>query len=213
MATVLKKAGYAAHPAADGVQALALMERQHVDLAVVDAMLPNLDGFAFTRTLRESRRDIPVLIVTALGSKADMHQGFLSGADDYIVKPFDEDEMLWRIEALLRRSKIASEKKLQVGGTTLYYDSFQVTENGRARQLTPKEFLLLFKLLSYPRHMFTKRQLLDEIWAMDNEVNEHTVEVHVYNLRDKFRENPDFEIRTIRGFGYMAILREEKQHG
>lgn len=213
MCAVLKKAGYLTFPAADGVQALALMDHQHVDLAVVDVMMPNMDGYAFTRTLREGGCDLPVLMVTAKVSKQDKQQGFSSGTDDYMVKPIDEDEMLWRIAALLRRSKSVSEHRLQVGGTLLDYNSFQVTESGKTRQLTPKEFLLLYKFLSYPRKMFTKRQLLDEIWNMDSEVNEHTVEVHVYNLRDKFRDNPDFEIRTIRGFGYMGIIKEENSHG
>ncbi|MDO4846311.1 MAG: response regulator transcription factor [Oscillospiraceae bacterium] len=208
MCAVLKKAGYAAWPAADGVQALELMDHQQIDLAVVDVMMPNMDGYEFTRTLREGACETPVLMVTAKVSKQDKQQGFLAGTDDYMVKPIDEDEMLWRISALLRRSKSVSEHRLQIGSTTLDYNAFQVTEGGRTRQLTPKEFLLLYKFLSYPRKMFTKRQLLDEIWNMDSEVNEHTVEVHVYNLRDKFRDNPDFEIRTIRGFGYMAILRE-----
>lgn len=213
MCAVLKKAGYAAWPAADGVEALELMDHRQIDLAVVDVMMPNMDGLEFTRTLREGACEMPVLMVTARVSKQDKQAGFLAGTDDYMVKPIDEDEMLWRIAALLRRSKSVSEHRLQIGSTVLDYNSFQVTEAGRTRQLTPKEFLLLYKFLSYPRKMFTKRQLLDEIWDLDSDVNEHTVEVHVYNLRDKFRDNPDFEIRTIRGFGYMAILREATADG
>ncbi len=211
MCTVLKNAGYTPHPAADGLDALTVMDHQHIDLAVVDIMMPNMDGYAFTRTLREGACDLPVLMVTAMVSQEDKKRGFQVGTDDYMVKPVDEEEMLWRINALLRRSRIASEKKLAVGETVLDYNSFQVTRDGHSRQLPPKEFQLLYKFLSYPRTLLTKRQLLDEIWDMDSDVDEHTVEVHIHRLRERLRDNPDFEIRTIRGFGYMGVPAEKEE--
>jgi DNA-binding response OmpR family regulator len=209
MCEVLRGAGYRPWPVRDGAEALALMEHQQVDLAVVDVMMPRMDGYAFTRTLREGQCDLPVLMVTAKVTQADKRQGFLSGTDDYMVKPVDEEEMLWRIAALLRRYRSASEHRLTAGGTVLDYNSFQVTRQGKTVQLAPREFLLLYKLLSYPKTMFTKRQLIDELWDLDTEVDEHTVEVHISRLREKFRDNPDFEVRTIRGFGYMGLIREE----
>ncbi len=205
MCEVLKNAGYTPHPAADGLEALAVMDHQHIDLAVVDLMMPNMDGFAFTRTLREGACQLPILMVTAMVSQADKKRGFEVGTDDYMVKPLDEEEMLWRIGALLRRARAANEKTLTVGSTRLDYNAFQVTREGTVFQLPPKEFQLLYKFLSHPRTLLTKRQLLDEIWDMDSDVDEHTVEVHIHRLREKFRSNPDFEIRTIRGFGYMGV--------
>jgi DNA-binding response OmpR family regulator len=205
MCEVLKNAGYIPHGAADGLEALDLMDHQHIDLAVVDLMMPNMDGFAFTRTLRDGACELPILMVTAMLSQADKKRGFEVGTDDYMVKPVDEEELLWRINALLRRSRSATEKKLTVGDSVLDYNAFQVTRQGQAVQLSPKEFQLLYKLLSYPKSLMTKRQLLDEIWDMDTDVDEHTVEVHIHRLRDKFKDNPDFEIRTVRGFGYMGI--------
>jgi DNA-binding response OmpR family regulator len=210
MCEVLKNAGYVPHEAADGLEALEVMDHQHIDLAVVDLMMPHMDGFAFTRTLRDGACDLPILMVTAMLSQADKRRGFEVGTDDYMVKPVDEQELLWRINALLRRARSASEKKLTVGRTILDYNAFQVSRDGQLTQLSPKEFQLLYKLLSYPKSLMTKRKLLDEIWDMDTEVDEHTVEVHIHRLREKFKDNPDFEIRTVRGFGYMGIVREDE---
>lgn len=208
MCEVLRRAGYVPWPARDGVDALVLMDHQQVDLAVVDVMMPRMDGYTFTRTLREGHCDLPILMVTAKVTQADKRQGFQAGTDDYMVKPVDEEEMLWRIAALLRRYKSANEHRLTVGSTVLDYNAFQVSYGGKTVQLAPREFLLLYKLLSYPKTMFTKRQLIDELWDMDTEVDEHTVEVHISRLREKFRDNTDFEVRTIRGFGYMGLLQE-----
>lgn len=208
MCEVLRSAGYIPWPTRDGVEALELMDHQQMDLAVVDVMMPRMDGYTFTRTLREGHCDLPVLMVTAKVTQADKRQGFLSGTDDYMVKPVDEEEMLWRIAALLRRYKSANEHRLSVGNTVLDYNAFQVSYRDKTVQLSPREFLLLYKLLSYPKTMFTKRQLIDELWDMDTDVDEHTVEVHISRLREKFRDNTDFELRTIRGFGYMGLIRE-----
>ena len=205
MCEVLRQAGYQPFPAGDGAQALALMEHRHIDLAVVDLTMPQMDGLTFTRTVREGGSSLPILMVTARVAQADKREGFRAGTDDYMVKPVDEEEMLWRIEALLRRSRSATEQQLTVGGTVLDYRAMSATCGGKPVPLSAKEFQLLYKLLSYPETLLTKRQLIDELWDLDSDVDEHTVEVHISRLREKFRGCPDFHIRTIRGFGYMAL--------
>lgn len=205
MCEVLRQAGYQPFPAGDGAQALALMEHWHIDLAVVDLTMPQMDGLTFTRTVREGGSSLPIIMVTARVAQADKREGFRAGTDDYMVKPVDEEEMLWRIEALLRRSRSAAEQRLTVGGTVLDYRAMSATCGGKPVPLSAKEFQLLYKLLSYPETLLTKRQLIDELWDLDSDVDEHTVEVHISRLREKFRGCPDFHIRTIRGFGYMAL--------
>lgn len=205
MCEVLRQAGYQPFPAGDGAQALALMEHRHIELAVVDLTMPQMDGLTFTRTVREGGSSLPILMVTARVAQADKREGFRAGTDDYMVKPVDEEEMLWRIEALLRRSRSAAEQRLTVGGTVLDYRAMSATCGGKPVPLSAKEFQLLYKLLSYPETLLTKRQLIDELWDLDSDVDEHTVEVHISRLREKFRGCPDFHIRTIRGFGYMAL--------
>ena len=205
MCEVLRQAGYQPFPAGDGAQALTLMEHRHIDLAVVDLTMPQMDGLTFTRTVREGGSSLPILMVTARVVQADKREGFRAGTDDYMVKPVDEEEMLWRIEALLRRSRSAAEQRLTVGGTVLDYRAMSATCGGKPVPLSAKEFQLLYKLLSYPETLLTKRQLIDELWDLDSDVDEHTVEVHISRLREKFRGCPDFHIRTIRGFGYMAL--------
>ena len=210
MCEVLRQAGYQPFPAGNGAQALALMEHRHIDLAVVDLTMPQMDGLTFTRTVREGGSSLPILMVTARVAQADKREGFRAGTDDYMVKPVDEEEMLWRIEALLRRYCSRADRHLTVGATVLDRGSLQVVTPQGTWQLTAKEFLLLYKLLSYPRTLFTKRQLIDDIWDLDSDVDEHTVEVYISRLREKFRDNPDFELRTIRGFGYMGMPREDE---
>ena len=205
MCEVLRQAGYQPFPAGNGAQALALMEHRHIDLAVVDLTMPQMDGLTFTRTVREGGSSLPILMVTARVAQADKREGFRAGTDDYMVKPVDEEEMLWRIEALLHRSRSAAEQRLTVGGTVLDYRAMSATCGGKPVPLSAKEFQLLYKLLSYPETLLTKRQLIDELWDLDSDVDEHTVEVHISRLREKFRGCPDFHIRTIRGFGYMAL--------
>ena len=205
MCEVLRQAGYQPFPAGNGAQALAPMEHRHIDLAVVDLTMPQMDGLTFTRTVREGGSSLPILMVTARVAQADKREGFRAGTDDYMVKPVDEEEMLWRIEALLRRSRSAAEQRLTVGGTVLDYRAMSATCGGKPVPLSAKEFQLLYKLLSYPETLLTKRQLIDELWDLDSDVDEHTVEVHISRLREKFRGCPDFHIRTIRGFGYMAL--------
>ena len=167
--------------------------------------MPKMDGFEFTSTLRQSGCNIPILMVSAKQSPVDKRKGFIIGTDDYMTKPVDEEEMVLRVGALLRRSRIANERKLTLGNTTLYYDSLSVVSGNDTQELPQKEFMLLFKLLSYPNKIFTRRQLMDEIWDMESESDERTVDVHVSRLREKFRGSEDFEIVTVRGLGYKAV--------
>ena len=208
MEAVLLQHGYQPILASDGVEALEVLDKKHVDLILLDIMMPHMDGYEFTQTLRESGCDLPILMVTAREKPADKHRGFQIGTDDYMVKPVDEEEMILRIAALLRRSRIANEHRLTVGQTVLDYDQLSVAAPEGQFVLPKKEFLLLFKLLSYPGKIFTRRQLMDEIWDMDSETDERTVDVHINRLRDHFRTSPDFEIVTVRGLGYKAVKRE-----
>ena len=207
MQAVLSQNGYEPILARDGVEALEILDRKHVDLIVLDIMMPRMDGYEFTETLRASGCELPILMVTAKEKPADKHKGFQIGTDDYMVKPVDEEEMLLRIAALLRRSRIVNEHRLEIGSTVLDYDSLTVQCGGRTLELPKKEFMLLFKLLSYQNKIFTRRQLMDEIWDMDSESDERTVDVHINRLRDHFRGNDDFEIVTVRGLGYKAVKR------
>ena len=205
MEAVLRRGGYNPILASNGVEALEIMDHKHVDLVLLDIMMPQMDGYEFTRTLREGGSELPILMVTAKEAPADKKQGFLAGTDDYMVKPVDEEEMLLRIAALLRRSKISTEHRLTVGSTVLDYDKLTVFDGKSENALPPKEFLLLYKLLSYQGKIFTRAALMDEIWDMDSESDPHTVDVHINRLREKFGQNPDFEIVTVRGLGYKAV--------
>lgn len=203
--TVLKKNGYNPLSAWDGESALDIMSREYVDLVISDIMMPRLDGFQLTEAVRQSDRTVPVLLITAKDSFKDKQKGFLSGADDYMVKPVDVEEMLLRVGALLRRAKIINDHRQTAGSTVLDYDSLTVTYKGREAVLPQKEFYLLYKLLSSPGHIFTRQQLMDEIWGMDTETEARTVDVHINRLRERFKDNEDFSIVTVRGLGYKAI--------
>ncbi len=206
MEAVLTRYGYEPLTASNGEEALEVLDRKHVDLIILDVMMPRMDGFEFTNTLRTGGSNIPILMVTARETQEDKKRGFIIGADDYMVKPVDEEEMILRIAALLRRSQIAGERKLVVGQTTFFYDSLSVKAPTGIIELPQKEFMLAFKLLSYPNKIYTRRQLMDEIWDMDSESDERTVDVHISRLRERFRKNTDFEIVTVRGLGYKAVL-------
>jgi len=205
MSTVLTRCGYEPILACDGVEALEILDHKHVDLIVLDVMMPRMDGYEFTNILRSGGCMIPIIMVTARETPADKKRGFIVGVDDYMVKPVDEEEMILRISALLRRSRIAGERKLTVGRTVLHYDSLTVQDESGVQELPQKEFMLLFHLLSYPNKIFTRRQLMDKIWDMDSESEERTVDVHVSRVRERFRNNSDFGIVTVRGLGYKAV--------
>ena len=202
---VLENEGYQVTTAINGDDALNKLEQEHIDLVVLDIMMPGMDGYAFTKTIRDGQNDLPILMVSAKQLPEDRHQGFIVGTDDYITKPIDVEEMLLRIKALLRRARIVSERKLTVGDTILDLDTLTVMRPGESVVLPQKEFLLLYKLLSYPGKIFTRIQLMDEIWGMDSETGWETVTVHVGRLRKKFEKWPAFEIQSVRGLGYKAV--------
>lgn len=207
MSAVLKYAGYEVFHAQNGVEALRLMEKQHVDLIVLDVMMPQMDGYQFTEELRAGGDNTPILMVTAKHLPEERCKGFLVGTDDYMVKPVNEEELLLRIKALLRRSRIASERKLYVGKVVLDYDALTVKREGEEQTLPQKEFLLLYKLLAYPNKIFTRLQLMDEIWGMESQTTDTTITVHVNRLRKRFDGYPEFEIVAIRGIGYKAVVK------
>ena len=202
---ILRRAGYEPVPATDGEDALQKMDEYKIDLLVCDVMMPRLDGFGLTQVIRESGSMLPILMVTAKALPEDKHRGFLVGTDDYITKPVDKEEMLLRIRALLRRARIVDERKITIGDVVLDYDTHTVRRGHEVQTLPPKEFSLLYKLLAYPDRTFTRLQLLDEIWGMDSESDERTVNVHINRLRTRFYDWPEFEIQTVRGLGYRAV--------
>lgn len=209
MKAVLKRAGYEVHEAGNGAEALEVMDRQHIDLIVLDVMMPVMDGYELTEHMRAAGDNTPILMVTAKNLPEEKCRGFIVGTDDYMVKPVNEEELLLRIKALLRRSQIANEHKLQVGRVTLDYDSFTVSREGTSQTIPQKEFLLLYKLLSYPNKIFTRLQLMDEIWGMESTTVDTTVNVHITRLRRRFESYPEFEIMAIRGIGYKAVIHHE----
>lgn len=204
---VLEAEGYGVHTAENGVDALAILDREHIDLVVLDVMMPRMDGYEFTKTLREGNSNLPVLMVSAKQLPDDKRKGFLVGTDDYMTKPIDEVEMLLRIRALLRRAQIANERKIILGEVVLDHDSLTVSRGDVHQELPQKEFLLLYKLLSYPGKIFTRIQLMDEIWGMESDTGWETVTVHIGRLRKRFELWPEFEIVSVRGLGYKAVKR------
>lgn len=202
---VLENDGYQVVTAEDGESALEVMDRQHVDLVVLDVMMPKMDGYEFTKTLRACNNNLPILMVSAKQLPTDKKQGFLVGTDDYMTKPIDEEEMLLRIKALLRRARIVSERRIVVGDVVLDYDALSVRRGDQVQVLPQKEFLLLYKLLSYPGKIFTRIQLMDEIWGADSDTGWETVTVHVGRLRKRFQDWPEFDIVSVRGLGYKAV--------
>ena len=207
MQAVLQAEGYAVTTAENGVDALSAMEHESIDLVVLDIMMPQMDGYEFTKTLRAADNNLPILMVSAKQLPADRRQGFLVGTDDYMTKPIDEEEMLLRIKALLRRARIATERKLTVGDVTLDYDALTVTRGGEVMELPQKEFQLLFLLLSYPGRIFTRIQLMDEVWGTESESGWETVTVHIGRLRRRFEDFDEFSIESVRGLGYKAVKR------
>lgn len=205
---VLEHENYTVFTAENGEDALRVMDREHIDLAVLDIMMPKMDGYEFTKLLRENQNTLPILMISAKQLPEDKHKGFLVGTDDYMTKPIDEEEMLLRIKALLRRARIVSDRRIIIGDVVLDYDSFTVTRGGEQQELPQKEFLLLYKLLSYPGKIFTRIQLMDEIWGADSETGWETVTVHIGRLRKRFEGWEEFKIESIRGLGYKAVKYE-----
>ena len=190
-------------------EALEALDSQHIDLMITDIMMPGMDGYQLTEQLREAGYELPILMVTARETIRDRRKGFIAGTDDYLIKPIDEEELILRIKALMRRAKIASDRKITVGKVMLNYDTFAVSRESERFILPKKEFMLLYKLLSYPDTTFTRMQLMDEIWGFDTESDEHTVSVHISRLRERFGGWTEFSIETVRGLGYRAVKYDE----
>lgn len=206
--TILRMNKYNPFIADNGLAALEILDKEYIDLIITDVMMPGMDGFELTETLREHGYNMPILMITARESFHDMQKGFLSGTDDYMVKPVNWDEMILRIGALLRRARIVNERKIACGTTILDMDSLTVVQGDEISILPLKEFLLLFKLISSPGKIFTRQQIMDEIWGMDTASDERTVDVHINHLRERFKNCSDFEIITVRGLGYKVVRAE-----
>lgn len=203
---VLSKNGYEVTSAFDGNEALDKLDQTYIDLIITDLMMPKMDGFDLTKELRENGYQLPILVVTAKDTFPDKLKGYKLGIDDYMVKPIDVNELLLRVEALLRRARIIFEKKLEFGPVCLDYINLTVIVDGVSQVLPQKEFQLLYKLLSFPNHTFTRQQLMDELWGYDSETDIRTVDVHINRIRDRFRDVPYFQIQTVRGLGYKGVI-------
>ncbi len=204
-AHVLIKNGYTVKEVGDGKEALDAIDAEYFDLIISDIMMPVMDGYEFVRLLREAGNTTPVLMITAKDAFDDMRQGFISGTDDYMVKPINVNEMVLRVGALLRRAQMINERKQTIGNTVLECDTFTVSRDGESMVLPQKEFMLLYKLTSYPGRIFTRQQLMDDVWGYDSDSDTHTVDVHIGRLRDRFKDNKDFKIVTMRGVGYKVV--------
>ena len=206
LSAILKQSGYEALLASNGAEALEIYENHHIDLAIVDVMMPVMDGYELVKILRNYDNFLPILILSAKQMYDDKKKGFIAGTDDYMTKPFEEEELIWRIKALLRRSKSVSNRKLVIGKVTLDCDSLSVTRENETQTLPQKEFYLLFKLLSNPNIIFTRIQLMDEIWGIDSTTSDSTINVHINRLRRRFETYPEFKLVSIRGLGYKAEI-------
>lgn len=204
---VLTQNGYAVRGVENGEEALAALELDYVDLIISDIMMPVMDGYALVRSLREANYQIPVLMITAKDAFEDMQLGFLSGSDDYMVKPVNVNEMVLRVGALLRRAQMVADRRQMIGNTELLADSLTVLSMNGSQVLPQKEFMLLYKMVSSPGRIFTRQQIMDDIWGYDADTETHTVDVHIARLRERFKDNADFQIVTIRGVGYKVTKR------
>jgi len=206
ISTRLKLENYDVYSAFDGEQALNTLEHEHIDLIISDIMMPGIDGYELTKSLRDINSTIPILMISAKNQIEDMERGFMAGTDDYMIKPINMQEMTFRVKALLRRSQIANERKLKIGSTILDYDSLTIKTESNIYDMPPKEFYLIFKLLSSPNKIFTRMELMDEIWGMDIDIDDRTIDSHIKKLRRKFEDCSDFEIITVRGLGYKSKI-------
>ena len=204
-AHVLIKNGYIVKEVGNGKEAMDALDAEYFDLIISDIMMPVMDGYEFARMLREAGNTTPIMMITAKDAFDDMRQGFLSGTDDYMVKPINVNEMVLRVQALLRRAQMISDRRVTIGNTVIECDSFTVSFGTQSLVLPQKEFMLLYKLVSYPGRIFTRQQLMDDIWGYDSESDTHTVDVHIGRLRDRLKENTDFKIVTMRGIGYKVV--------
>lgn len=202
---VLTKNGYAVKGVANGKEALDALDNDYYDLIISDIMMPEMDGYELVRSLRDSNINIPVMMITAKDTFDDMQKGFLSGSDDYMVKPVNVNEMVLRVQALLRRAQLIHDRRLTIGNTVLELDSLTVITDGESIILPQKEFMVLYKMASFPGKIFTRVQLMDEIWGYSSDSDSHTVDVHIGRLRDRFKDNKDFKIVTMRGVGYKVV--------
>jgi len=205
---ILQDEHFAPVLARNGAEALDILDNRHIDLMITDIMMPGMDGYDLVETVRGAGYDFPILMITAKETPKDKKKGFLVGTDDYMVKPIDEEEFVLRVKALLRRAKIVSERKITIGKVTINYDTMTASRENIRITLPLKEFMLLYKLLSYPDMVFTRMQLMDEIWGLDTESCEHTVSVHIGRLRERFASWSEFSIITVRGLGYKAVKNE-----
>ena len=203
--TLLERAKYTVHLAKDGEEALSVMDKEHIDLIVLDIMMPRMNGYEFTKTVRDVNNYLPILIVSAKQLPQDKHKGFNLGVDDYMIKPVENEEFLLRIKALLRRARIASERRIVIGDAVLDYDSMTVTKGDEVVELPQKEFLLLYKLLCSPGKIFTRIQIMDDVWGSSSEAGWETVTVHIGRLRKRFENWNEFELQSVRGLGYKAV--------
>ena len=204
-AHVLLKNGYTVKEVGNGKEALHAIDAEYFDLIISDIMMPVMDGYEFVRLLREAGNTTPVLMITAKDAFDDMRKGFVSGTDDYMVKPINVNEMVLRVQALLRRAQMINDRKQTIGGTVLECDTFTVSCDGESMVLPQKEFMLLYKMASFPGRIFTRQQLMDDVWGYDTDSDTHTVDVHIGRLRDRFKNNNDFKIVTMRGVGYKVV--------
>lgn len=204
--SALKNERFEVFRAMNGVDALNILDKQFIDLIISDIMMPDMDGYELAESLREVGYDLPILFITAKDSFEDKKRGFTIGIDDYMVKPIDVNEMILRVDALLRRAQIVHTKELVVGKTRLDQETYQIKTSDQTETLPQKEFLLLYKLLAYPNKIFTRQQLMDEIWGLDSDTDERTIDVHIKRLRTRLEKNSDFSIETIRGLGYKAVI-------
>lgn len=209
--TCLKKNNYNTYEATNGEEALDVLDKNFTDLVITDIMMPKIDGFELVKELRESKYNVPILLITAKGGIEDKKCGFTLGADDYMVKPIDIEELALRVQVLLRRAQTTNEKKIKLGDLVLNYNQISVTRNDKIYPLAQKEFYLLYKLVSTPNTIFTRQEIIDEIWGLESESDYRTVDVHIKRIREKLSDVTEFEIITIRGIGYKCIIKNEKE--
>lgn len=205
----LEREGYLVYTAGDGLIGLEVLENNHIDLIILDLMLPKLDGYEFTKKVRMTEENLPIIMMTAKSLMEDKRIAFLTGVDDYMTKPIEMEELLLRVRALLRRSKIISERKIVIGKVIVDCDAMTVRREDEVTELTQKEFALLYKLLSYPNKIFTRNQLMDEIWGYESNSDDRTIDAHINRLRRKFENYPEFEIKSVRGLGYKVVKNEK----